>query len=63
MKKIFISAMLLCSSVLGFAQLVEIQSIDKIALPEGVSVDKATLSPDGSFVVFSQNTIFTKKIS
>ena len=49
--------MLLCSSMLGFAQLVEIQSIDKVALPEGVSVDKATLSPDGSFVVFSQNTV------
>lgn len=56
MKKIFISAMLLCSSVLGFAQLVEIQSIDKIDLPEGVSVNQATISPDGSFVVFSQNT-------
>ena len=35
MKKIFISAMMLCASVLGFAQLVEIQSIEKIALPEG----------------------------
>ena len=55
MKKILISAMLLCSSVLGFAQLVEIQSIDKIDLPEGVSVNQATISPDGSFVVFSQN--------
>lgn len=56
MKKLFISAMLLCSSVLGFAQLVNIASVDRVALPEGVSVDKATLSPDGSFVVFSQNT-------
>ena len=56
MKKIFISAMFLCSSVLGFAQLVEIQSVDKIDLPEGVSVNQATISPDGSFVVFSQNT-------
>ena len=55
MKKIFISAMLLCSSVLGFAQLVEIQSVDKIDLPQGVSVNQATISPDGSFVVFSQN--------
>ena len=55
MKKILISAMLLCSSVLGFAQLVEIQSVDKIDLPEGVSVNQATISPDGSFVVFSQN--------
>lgn len=57
MKKVFISAMLLCSSAMGFAQLVEIQSVDKVSLPEGVSVDKATLSPDGSFVVFSQNTV------
>ena len=55
MKKILVSAMLLCSSVLGFAQLVEIQSVDKIDLPEGVSVNQATISPDGSFVVFSQN--------
>ena len=56
MKKFFISAMMLCAGVFSYAQLVEIQSIEKIALPEGVSVDKATLSPDGSFVVFSQNT-------
>ena len=56
MKKFFISAMMLCAGVFSYAQLVEIQSVEKIALPEGVSVDKATLSPDGSFVVFSQNT-------
>ena len=57
MKKIFISAMLLCSSMFSFAQLVEIESVNKIDLPEGVTVDKATISPDGSFVVFSQNTV------
>ena len=56
MKKFFISAMMLCAGVFSYAQLVEIQSVNKIDLPEGVSVDKATLSPDGSFVVFSQNT-------
>ena len=56
MKKFFISAMMLCAGVFSYAQLVEIQSINKIDLPEGVSVDKATISPDGSFVVFSQNT-------
>ena len=56
MKKFFISAMMLCAGVLSYAQLVEIQSIDKIDLPEGVLADKATISPDGSFVVFSQNT-------
>ena len=56
MKKFFISAMMLCAGVFSYAQLVEIQSVNKIDLPEGVSVDKATISPDGSFVVFSQNT-------
>ena len=56
MKKFFISAMMLCAGVLSYAQLVEIQSVNKIDLPESVSVDKATISPDGSFVVFSQNT-------
>ena len=56
MKKFFISAMMLCAGVLSYAQLVEIQSIDKIDLPEGVLADKATISPDGSFVVFSQYT-------
>lgn len=55
MKKIFISALLLCSSAIGFAQLVNIQSIDKVTLPQGVTVDKAILSPDGSFAVISQN--------
>ena len=57
MKKFFISAMMLCAGVFSYAQLVEIQSVNKIDLPEGVSVDKATISPDGSFVVFSQNTV------
>ena len=56
MKKFFISAMMLCAGVLSYAQLVEIQSVNKIDLPEGVLADKATISPDGSFVVFSQNT-------
>ena len=56
MKKFFISAMMLCAGVFSYAQLVEIQSVNKIDLPEGVLVDKATISPDGSFVVFSQNT-------
>ena len=48
--------MMLCAGVFSYAQLVEIQSVNKIDLPESVSVDKATISPDGSFVVFSQNT-------
>lgn len=55
MKKILISALLLCSGVMGFAQLLNVQSIEKVALPEGVTVGKATISPKGDFVVIAQN--------
>lgn len=55
MKKIFTLALLLCSGVLGYAQLLKVQSIEKIALPEGVTVDKATICPNGDFVVIAQN--------
>ncbi len=55
MKKILISTLLLCSGVMGFAQLLNVQSIEKVALPEGVTVGKATISPNGDFVVIAQN--------
>lgn len=55
MKKILLSAALLCSGVLGYAQLLNVQSIEKVALPEGVTVGKATISPNGDFVVIDQN--------
>lgn len=55
MKKILFSALLLCSGVLGYAQLLNVQSIEKVALPEGVTVGKATISPNGDFVVIDQN--------
>ncbi|MBQ9077251.1 MAG: PD40 domain-containing protein [Muribaculaceae bacterium] len=53
MKKVFISALLLCSGVFSYAQL-NVASIEKVALPEGVTANKATISPDGSYVVFSR---------
>ncbi len=53
MKKIFISALLLCSGILGYAQL-KVASIEKVALPEGVTVGAATMSPDGNYVVIVQ---------
>ena len=55
MKKILFSALLLCSGVLGYAQLLNVQSIEKVALPEGVTVGKATISPNCDFVVIDQN--------
>ena len=55
MKKVLLSAVLLCSGVLGFAQLLNVQSIEKIALPQGVTINKATISPEGDFVVMAQN--------
>ncbi len=53
MKKVFISALLLCSGVFSYAQL-NVASIEKIDLPEGVAANQATLSPDGNFIVLSQ---------
>lgn len=55
MKKVLLSAVLLCSGVLGYAQLLNVQSIEKIALPQGVTINKATISPEGDFVVMAQN--------
>ncbi len=54
MKKLFISALLLCSGVFSYAQL-NVASIEKVALPEGVTANMATISPDGSYVVLSCN--------
>ena len=54
MKKFFISAFLLCTGVLSYAQLLSVESIDKVTLPDGGAVTNATISPDGSFVVLSE---------
>lgn len=53
MKKIFFSVMLLCSSTIGFAQLLEVTSTEKVNLPEGVVADIATLSPKGDYMLLS----------
>lgn len=53
MKKLFISAMMLCAGIFSYAQL-NVASIEKVQLPEGVTANKATISPDGSYVVLSQ---------
>ena len=55
MKKTFISAMMLCATLIGYSQLLNVASVEKVTLPEGVSVNQATMSPDGSYVVVSRN--------
>ena len=55
MKKILLSAALLCSGVLGYAQLLNVQSIEKVTLPDGVTINSATISPNGEFFVIAQN--------
>ncbi len=54
MKKLFISAMMLCAGIFSYAQL-NVASIEKVQLPEGVTAMQAAISPDGSYVVISQN--------
>lgn len=53
MKKILLSAALLLGSLGAWAQLVEINSMQRVALPQGMKVAVPTISPDGSFVVVS----------
>ena len=53
MKKIIFSVMLLCSSTIGFAQLLEVTSTEKVNLPEGMVADIATLSPKGDYMLLS----------
>lgn len=53
MKKIIFSVMLLCSSTIGFAQLLEVTSTEKVNLPEGMVADIATLSPTGDYMLLS----------
>ena len=53
MKKVLISALLLCSGAFSYAQL-NVASIEKVNLPEGVTANQATISPDGSYVVLSR---------
>ena len=54
MKKTFISAMMLCATLIGYSQLLNVASVEKVTLPEGVAVNTATMSPDGSFIAITQ---------
>lgn len=53
MKKILISAMLLLAGFGVNAQLLEVNSMQRVNMPEGMYVAIPTISPDGSYVVVS----------
>lgn len=53
MRKIFISAFLLCAGMFANAQLLKVSTVEKVALPADAKVSSATMSPDGNFVVLS----------
>ncbi len=52
MKKFIFSAVLLCSSSIGFAQLLDIMSTQKVN-PEGTQAYTSTLSPTGEYLLLS----------
>ena len=54
MRKLIVSALLLSAGIYGFAQL-KVASIEKVTLPEGVTINTATMSPDGSYIAITQN--------
>lgn len=54
MKKVILSALLLSAGIYGSAQL-KVASVEKVALPEGVTINTATMSPDGSYIAITQN--------
>lgn len=54
MKKIiFTAAVALMASVGAYAQLLQVESMEKVKLPEGVRTYQAMLSPDGNAVAFT----------
>lgn len=55
MRKIITLALLLSSGLLASAQLLNVQSIEKVELPKGVTVNSATISPNGDFFVIARN--------
>ncbi len=53
MKKILFSVMLLCSSSIGFAQIFNVCSVEKVNLPEGTAVYQSRISPQGDYLLIS----------
>ena len=57
MKKILLSLAVAAFAMSALAQVVNVASVKKVALPAGMSVDKAVISPQGDFVVVSDNAV------
>lgn len=53
MKKLIVGALALMATLGASAQLVEVASVQQVALPQGVMVAIPAISPDGSFVAVS----------
>lgn len=60
MKKLIISAMVLCAAFAANAAGITPGQLTRVALPEGVVADKATISPDGQFAVIAYGTGLSK---
>ena len=55
MRKAFLLAMVMCFAAMGNAQLLKVSSVEKVPLPESASASISTISPDGSFVLVTDN--------
>lgn len=53
MRKLMLTGFGLCMAVLCNGALPTVQSVEKVSLPQGMSVSMATISPDGSYAVIS----------
>lgn len=51
MKRTMLAGIALCMAALCQAAMPTVESVEKVALPDGMTVAAATLSPDGSFAV------------
>ncbi len=56
MNKALLTLVLSAATLVAGAQVVEVQSVTRVAVDGDVSVDKPRISPDGTFAVLSTNT-------
>lgn len=56
MKKLLVMAVAAGVAISASAQLVTVDAVSRVALPEGVEVQQAVLSPDGNYAVVSSAT-------
>lgn len=56
MNKTILTLVLSAATIVAGAQVVEVQSVDRVAVAGGVSVNVPRISPDGAYAVLSTNT-------